>query len=87
MKQYEKLFNKDGECFKYITRMFPKLSNEKTYVGIFDDPETRKLLNDSNFTNCTKVVELSKWDQFVWGYNKMKFFYFYPNNDCFCFSS
>lgn len=66
MKQYVKALNKDGECFKYITKLFPKLSTEKTKAGIFDGPQIRKLINDSNFTNCMTVVEKSAWNEFVW---------------------
>ena len=29
MKQYVKALNKDGDCFKYMCRKFPGLSNEK----------------------------------------------------------
>lgn len=66
MKQFVKALDKDGECFKYITRMFPKLSTEKTKAGIFDGPQIRKLINDPNFTNCLTGVEKSAWNEFVW---------------------
>ena len=50
MKQFVKAFSVHGNCFNYICRVFPGMSNEKQKAGIFDDPQRRKLMNDPNFT-------------------------------------
>jgi len=49
MKQFVKTLDKEGECFQYIYRFFPKLSSEKVRSGIFDGSQIRKLTRDSNF--------------------------------------
>ncbi|XP_076804943.1 uncharacterized protein LOC143448896 [Clavelina lepadiformis] len=48
MKQFVKALYKDGDCFKYFCRCFPKLTTENLKAGIFDGPQIRKLINDSN---------------------------------------
>ena len=41
MKQFFKALDKDGDCFQYICRSFPSLSNEKLKADIFDGPQIR----------------------------------------------
>ena len=65
MKQFVKALNKDGDCFKYICRQFPGLSIEKTKGGIFDGPQIRTLMRDSDFTNHMNTVELNAWVSFT----------------------
>lgn len=43
VKQYVKVLNHNGECFRYICKAFPGLGEEKK-AGIFIDPQIRKLL-------------------------------------------
>ena len=61
MKQFVKALDKHGDCFKYICRSFPGLSMEKLKAGIFDGPQIRKLIMDSNFTKCINAAEASAW--------------------------
>lgn len=66
MKQYVKALNKDSECFQYISRKFPNLSMEKLKAGIFDGPQIRKLVNDTEFGSSMSEIEKNAWDSFVW---------------------
>ena len=43
MKQYE------GKCFGYLEQQFPQISDAKLKEGIFDGPQTRKMLRENNF--------------------------------------
>jgi len=65
MKQFVRALDKSGDCFKYICRSFPGLSMEKLKAGIFDGPEIRKLISDSNFTKFMNGTEASSWKSFV----------------------
>ena len=65
MKQYVKAFNKHGDCFKYICRKFPGLSIEKLKQDIFNGPQIRQLINDSEFVNSMTELEFSAWNSFV----------------------
>ena len=65
MKQFVKALNKEGNCFEYICRTFPGLSNEKLKAGIFDGPQIRKLLKDTNFVNSMNSVEAATWNTFT----------------------
>ena len=46
MKQYVKAFDKDGDCFNYIAKIFYGLSMKKLKTDIFDGPQIRKLMQD-----------------------------------------
>ena len=70
MKQFVKALNKEGNCFEYICRTFPGLSNEKLKAGIFDGPQIRKLLKDTNFVNSMNSVEAPTWNAFTEVVNK-----------------
>ena len=65
MKQYVKALNKHGDCFKCICRKFPGLSIDKLKQGIFDGPQIRQLINDSEFVKSMTVLEFSAWNSFV----------------------
>ena len=71
MKQFVKVFEKDGNCFKYICMKFPGLTIEKSKAGIFDGPQIQKLINDANFCNFMNPAELSVCTAFT---NAVKFF-------------
>ena len=64
MKQFVKALNKEGNCFKYICSQFPGLSNEKLKAGIFDGPQIRMLMKDSDFTSHMNSNELTAWNSF-----------------------
>ena len=67
MKQYVKTLNKNkhGDCFKYICRKFQGLSIEKLKQGIFDGPQIRQLINDSEFVKSKTELEFLTWNSFV----------------------
>ena len=65
MKQFVKALDRDGDCFKYICKSLRRLSFEKLNAGIFDGPQIRKLINDSDFTKCMNDVEASAWCSYV----------------------
>lgn len=64
MKQFVKALNKEGNCFKYICRQFPGLSNEKLKAGIFDGPQIRMLMKDTNFISHMDRKERNAWESF-----------------------
>jgi len=52
IKQYVKALDRkkeEGECFKYLKKQFPKLSDEKITEGIFDGSQIHKMLRDDDF--------------------------------------
>ena len=65
MKQYVQVLKKHGDCFKYICRKFPGLSIEKLKQIIFDGPQIRQLINDSEFVKSMTELEFSAWNSFV----------------------
>lgn len=65
IKQFVKALDKNGECFKYICCVFPELTIEKLKAGIFDGPQIRKLLKDTNFMKTMSEPEASAWRAFV----------------------
>ena len=65
MKQFVKALDKDGDCFQYICKSFPGLSNEKLKAGIFDGPQIRQLIKDVNFCSSMNEVESAAWSAFV----------------------
>ena len=46
MKNFVKALNKEGQAFKYLSQVIPKLSEAKLKKGIFVGPQIIKLLND-----------------------------------------
>ncbi|GFV59717.1 uncharacterized protein TNCV_1907881 [Trichonephila clavipes] len=65
MKQLVKALHKSGECFNFLSRKFPGLSKEKLKAGIFDGPQIRQLVKDSNFVKSMTEVESKAWNSFV----------------------
>ncbi|GFX51572.1 uncharacterized protein TNCV_5012761 [Trichonephila clavipes] len=65
MKQLVKALGKSGECFTFLSRKFHGLSIEKLKAGIFDGPQIRQLVKDSNFVKSTTEVESKAWNSFV----------------------
>lgn len=66
MKQFVKALNRDGDCFKYISKKFHNLSTEKLKAGIFDGPQIRRLIKDENFDSYMTDIEKNAWNEFVW---------------------
>jgi len=59
IKQFVKTLDKDGNCFKYICRSFPKLNIKKLKAKIFYGPKIRKLIKDSNFMKYINDIKAS----------------------------
>ena len=57
MKQFVKALNKEGLCFGYISSKFPGLSTEKLKAGIFDSPQIRQLIKDSDFMESMDEIK------------------------------
>jgi hypothetical protein len=55
---------KGGECFKYLCKKVPGLSDAKLKEGIFVGPDIRKLLSDDLFETTMKTVEREAWNVF-----------------------
>ena len=65
IKQFVKALGKDGDCFQYICKSVPSLSNEKLKAGIFDGPQIQQLMGDQKFCDSMNEVELAAWLSFV----------------------
>jgi hypothetical protein len=46
VKQFVKALRRDGNCFKYLCKKLPGLSEEKRKEGIFVGPDIRKWISD-----------------------------------------
>lgn len=57
MKQFVKAIPKDGDCFKYLCKKFPGLSEAKLKEGIFVGPDIRKLMKDKEFETSMTTRE------------------------------
>lgn len=66
IKQFVKGLDKNGNCFLFLSKKFPKLSAEKIKAGIFDGPQIRSLIKDPNFTDTMTEIEKKAWNEFVW---------------------
>ncbi|CAG9785945.1 unnamed protein product [Diatraea saccharalis] len=66
IKQFVKSLDKNGNCFLFLSKKFPKVSAEKIKAGIFDGPQIRSLIKDSNFTANMTDTEKNAWNEFVW---------------------
>ncbi|QQP41724.1 Uncharacterized protein FKW44_016184, partial [Caligus rogercresseyi] len=65
MKQFTRALDKDGRCFNYLYRAFPRLTSEKVKASIFDGPQIRKLIKDTEFQNSVNTPECAAWKSFV----------------------
>ena len=65
MKQFVKALDKKGDCFKYLCKKFPAITEEKLKAGVFDGPQIRRLLNDPAFISTMQSGELDAWNAFA----------------------
>ena len=65
IKQFVKQLNREGETFKYIQELFPKLSEAKIKAGAFVGPEVKRLINSVDFPEMLSEVERTAWTCFV----------------------
>lgn len=61
MKQFVKALDKQGRCFAYLCTKFPKISSEKLREGVFDGPNIRALVKDSDFDKAMNKAEANAW--------------------------
>ena len=61
MKQFVKALDKNDDRFNYFAKIFPGLSMEKLKAGIFDGPQSRKLMQDQTFTVRMTEAEKAAW--------------------------
>jgi hypothetical protein len=63
MKQFVKTLAKTGNCFKYLCKTFPHLSEAKL-KGVFVGPDIRKLMFDKDFLLTMIEVKRQAWIAF-----------------------
>ena len=64
MKQYVKILDKGGECFKYICQKFFFLCYEKIKASVFDGPKIGQLLKDKEFIETMNPEKKNGWIAF-----------------------
>lgn len=64
MKQFVKKLNTESAAFKYLQKMFPKLSPAKVKGGIFVGPQVRKVMKCEEFPKLLTDIELLAWESF-----------------------
>jgi hypothetical protein len=64
MKQFVKGLPKTGNCFKYLCKTFPHLSETKLKEGVFVGPDIRKRMFGEDFFLTTTEVERVAWITF-----------------------
>ena len=65
IKQFVKQLDTEGEAFKYIQQLFPKLSEAKIKAGVFWGPEMKRQINSIDFPELLSEVERTAWMYFV----------------------
>jgi hypothetical protein len=64
MKQFVNALPKTGNCFKYLCKSFPHLSEAKLKEDLFVGPDIRKVIFDEDFLLTTTEVEREAWVAF-----------------------
>jgi hypothetical protein len=64
IKQSVKALPKTENCFKYLCKKFPYLSEAKLKDGVFVGPDIRKLMLDEDFLLTMTEVEREAWIAF-----------------------
>ena len=65
IKQFVKKMNPEGEAFKHIQKLFPKLSEAKVKGGIFVSTHVKRLMQSDSFHEKLSIVERRTWESFV----------------------
>ena len=65
MKQFVTALNTDGACFRYLCSGFLGMSMEKIKAGIFNGPQIKQLIKDSQFARHMTKHESAAWTAFV----------------------
>ncbi|GFT13156.1 uncharacterized protein NPIL_201031 [Nephila pilipes] len=61
MKNFLKAHNKEGNGFRHLREIFPKLNETKLEEGIFIGSQIRKVLKDPTFDVELTNLELAAW--------------------------
>ena len=61
IKQFVKALDKNGAAFKYLQKLFPKLSEAKVKGGIFIEPQVKLILKSDEFLEVLSAVEKNAW--------------------------
>jgi hypothetical protein len=64
IQQLVKALPKTGNCFKYLCKTFPHLSEAKLKEGFFVGPDIRKLMFDEDFLLTMTELERDAWIAF-----------------------
>jgi hypothetical protein len=64
LEQFVKALPKTGNCFKYLCKTFPHMSEAKLKEGVFVGPDIRKLMFDDDFLLTMTEVEREAWIAF-----------------------
>ena len=65
IKQFVKKLNPEGDAFKHIQQLFPKLSEAEVKAGVFVGPQVKKLIKSDSFFEKLSAVEKRAWKSFV----------------------
>lgn len=65
IKNFVKAMNPNGDGFKHLQSIFPRLSASKLKEGIFVGPNIRKLIRDPIFSGKLDYLERNAWQSFV----------------------
>ncbi len=64
MSNFVKAMEKNGAGFRYLTTIFPALSNAKLCAGVFNGPDIRKAMKNPDFDSKLNPLELRAWVAF-----------------------
>lgn len=64
MKNFVKAMNKEGEGFRYLRQMFPRITDAKIKEGIFVGPQIRHVMSDERFEDLLLGPEKIAWKAF-----------------------
>ena len=64
MKQFVKALDTNGDCFKYLVKRFPGLTDAKIKGEIFVGPQIRELMKITQFEDVMTNVEKNAWISF-----------------------
>lgn len=64
MKQFVKSLPRYGNCFKYLVSQLPGLTEAKLKEAVFDAPDIRRLMVDSQFITTMTDPQKELWIAF-----------------------
>ena len=65
IKQFVKVFDKKGPCFKYIGKVLPAISIDELNAVILDGPQIQRLIKDDIFVLHVTTAECAAWNFFA----------------------